>query len=52
MGMTDRQFDLHLSRLLRDLKRIKEEVTKVANDAKIRELDELIKDIEEALKRP
>jgi len=52
MGMADRQFDLHLKSLLRELKRIREEVAKVANDAKIRELEELIRDIEEGLKRP
>jgi len=50
MGMTDRQFDLHLKGLLRDLKRIQTELSRdgVSNA----ELDTMIKDLEEQLRRP
>ena len=52
MGMTDRQFDAYQKSLLRDLKRIEEEITKIADGAKSKALEGLIKDIEEQLKRP
>ena len=52
MGMTDRQFDTYQKSLLRDLKRIKEEVAKLTNGAESKELRELIQDIEDQLKRP
>ena len=52
MGMTDRQFDAYQKSLLRDLIRIKEELEKIAGDVKIKELEILIKDIEEQLRRP
>ena len=52
MGMTDRQFDAYQKSLLRDLKRIEEEVAEIAGEIKSKELESLIKDIEEQLKRP
>ena len=50
MGMTDRQFDVHLQGLVRDLKRIQKQLA--STGAKNDELDELIKDYEAQLKRP
>lgn len=50
MGMTDRQFDVHLKSLLRDLERVKDELAH--SGAKSNELERLIKDIEDHLKRP
>jgi len=48
--MTDRQFDIHLMNLLRDLKRIQEQLKNEGVTNK--ELDAIIKDYEEQLKRP
>ena len=50
MGMTDRQFDVHLQGLVRELKRIQKQLASigVTND----ELEELITDYENQLKRP
>ena len=50
--MTDRQFDTYQKSLLRELKRIEEAVAEVSGGVKIKELDELIKDTEEQLRRP
>jgi len=52
MGMTDRQFDAYQEMLLRELKRIEEEVGKIKDGAKIKELEALIKSIERQLQRP
>lgn len=50
MGMTDRQFDVHLHGLLRELRRIQKQLASAGmkND----DLDELISDYEFQLKRP
>jgi len=50
MGMTDRQYDDHQKSLLRELKRIRKTIAK-HTDEKIEELEELIEDIEDHLKR-
>ena len=50
MGMTDRQFDAYQRSLLRELKRIEAEIAK--SGVENADLDNLIKDIEEQLKRP
>lgn len=50
MGMTDKQFASYQKSLLRDLKRAQEEL-KAAGTASP-SLDEVIKDIEDELKRP
>jgi len=52
MGMTDRQFDAYLQSLLRDLKRVEEEVAALSVSAKSKSLDLLISDIEGQLKKP
>ena len=52
MGMTDRQFDAYQKSLLRDLRRIEEEIDKISDGAKSKELEALIKDLEEQLTRP
>ena len=51
-GMTDRQFDTYQQSLLRELKRIRQEVDKIAGGAKIKELEDLIQDTESHLQRP
>ena len=50
MGMTDRQFDSYIRGLLRDLRRIEEEM--IAAGGKNKTLEILIKDLEDQLKRP
>jgi len=50
MGMTDRQFDAHQKSLLRELKRIESQLAEVGVENK--DLQVLIKDIEEQLQRP
>jgi len=52
MGMTDRQFDSYQRALLRDLERIKEELKRIAVGVESKELERLIKDIENELQRP
>jgi len=49
MGMTDRQFDVYLEGLLRDLRRIAKEFER---DGKSETLEELTKDTEGQLQRP
>ena len=50
MGMTDRQFDVYLKSLLRDLERVRNEITESGTTSN--ELERMIKDIEEHLRRP
>ena len=50
MGMTDKQFASYQKSLLRDLKRAQEELK--AKGASSDNLDEVINDIEDELKRP
>jgi hypothetical protein len=52
MGMTDRQFDTYQKSLLRDLRIIENEIKEKCSGVKIKNLDILIKDTEEQLKRP
>jgi hypothetical protein len=51
MGMTDRQFDVHLRSTLRDLEDVRDEINKVGK-VKSDKLERMIKDIEDQLKRP
>ena len=51
MGMTDRQFDAYLKKMLRTLKLIKKEVQSSGNSVS-EELDNEIKELEEQLRRP
>ena len=50
MGMTDRQFDVHLTSLLRHLEDIKKELE--SKDVKSEKLDIMLKDLKEQLSRP
>ena len=52
MGMTDRQFDAYQQSLLRDLKRIKDEIESAGDKKKSETLNALIADIENQLSRP
>jgi len=52
MGMTDRQFDAYQQSLLRELRRIKEEIEENSDCAKSKSLEALIKGLEEQLSRP
>lgn len=50
MGMTDKQFASYQAGLLRELKKIKEELAKKGTASK--DLDAIIKDLENELMRP
>jgi len=50
MGMTDRQFDAYQQSLLRELKRIKADLSE--SNVQNQDLDNLINDIEMQLQRP
>ena len=50
MGMTDRQFEMHLTDLLRALEGIQKEIAK--SGIQVAELDQKIDDIRNYLKRP
>jgi hypothetical protein len=52
MGMTDRQFDSHKRDLLRELKRVREEVKQLTDGKKSIVLEQMIKDTESDLNRP
>jgi len=49
MGMTDRQFDSHQKNLLR---RLEHALKEIEEKGETEELKEIIKDIDEQLKRP
>ena len=52
MGTTDKQFEAYQKILLRHLERAKEEIAQIAKGAASKQLDILIKDIEDNLKNP
>ena len=52
MGMTDRQFDVYLKGLLRELRDLEEELNRTASGVKLKKLETMIKDLEDQLKRP
>ena len=52
MGMTDRQFDAYQQSLLQTLERIREQVEEATEGKKIKDLEQLIKNIETQLQRP
>ncbi|MCL2203271.1 MAG: hypothetical protein FWB88_04975 [Defluviitaleaceae bacterium] len=51
MGMTDRQFDVHLTSILRDLEDIRQEI-KEKYEGESEKLERLARDIDNQLKRP
>jgi len=51
MGMTDRQFDEYRKNLLREIKSIRKRTNDNFEEMK-KELDEILHDMEESLKRP
>jgi len=51
MGMTDRQFDEYRKNLLREMKRIRQKADTNPEEMK-KEFDEILRDMEESLKRP
>jgi len=51
MGMTDRQFDEYRKNLLREMKKLRQKNENNFEEMK-KELDEILHDMEESLKRP
>jgi len=51
MGMTDRQFDEYRKNLLREMKKLRKKNDDNFEEMK-KELDEILHDMEESLKRP
>ena len=50
MGMTDRQFDVHLKAIFRDLEDVREEISEKFQ-GKSEKLERMLKDLDEQLKR-